>query len=61
MERALLHVEPVQVRDLKFAARRGAKRPGFLDHGAVIEVQPGDGLVALGFGGLFLQGHGPAV
>ena len=55
----LLQVHLVERGNLQLAARGGLHlvRPG--GHVARVEVQAGDGIGALGLGGLLLDGHGP--
>ena len=38
VERAFVHVEPVEIGNLKLAARAGLKVAGAVDHGFVIEI-----------------------
>ena len=57
----LLQVHPVEVGDLQLAAR-GRLHPMRLGGDvARVEVQAGDGVGALGLGGLLLDGDGPAL
>lgn len=60
-QRPLLQVHPVEVGDLQLAAR-GRLHPMCLGGDiARVEVQAGDGVGALGLGGLLLDGDGPAL
>ena len=60
-QRPLLQVHPVEVGDLQLAAR-GRLHPMRLGGDiARVEVQAGDGVGALGLGGLLLDGDGPAL
>ena len=58
-QRPLLQVHLVERGDLQLAAGRGPDLVGLGDHVARIEVQAGDGVGALGIGGLLLDGDGP--
>ena len=58
-QRPLLQVHLVERRDLKLAARGRLHPMGLGGHVARVEVQAGDGVGALGLGGLLLDGHGP--
>ena len=58
-QRPLLQVHPVEVGDLQLAAGRGPHLVRLGGHVARVEVQAGDGVGALGLGGLLLDGHGP--
>ena len=60
-QRPLLQVHLVEVGDLELAARGGLDPMRLGCHVARIEVQPGDGVGALGLGGLLLDGYGPAL
>ena len=60
-ERPLLQVHPVEVGDLKLAACGGPHLVGLGGDIARVEVQSGDGVGALGLGGLLLDGYGPAL
>ena len=60
-QRPLLQVHPVEVGDLELAARGGLHPMGLGGHVARVEVQAGDGVGALGLGGLLLDGYGPAL
>lgn len=60
-QRPLLQVHPVEVGDLQLAARRGLHLMGLGGHVARVEVQAGDGVGALGLGGLLLDGDGTAL
>ena len=60
-ERPLLQVHPVEVGDLKLAACGGPHLVGLGGDVARVEVQSGDGVGALGLGGLLLDGYGPAL
>ena len=60
-QRPLLQVHLVERRDLKLAARGRLHPMGLGGHVARVEVQAGDGVGALGLGGLLLDGHGPAL
>ena len=60
-ERPLLQVHPVEVGDLQLAAGGGPHLVGLGGHVARVEVQAGDGIGALGLGGLLLDGDGPAL
>ena len=56
-----LQVEAVEVGDFVLAAGRRLERSGFLRHGMVVEVESGDGVVALGLLGLLFEGEDAAV
>ena len=56
----LVQIYPVQVGDLQLAPGGWLQRLGALHDLLVIEVQAGDGIVALGLFGLFLDGKGLA-
>ena len=58
-QRPLLQVHPVEVGDLQLAAGRGLDPMGLGGHVARVEVESGDGVGALGLGGLLLDGDGP--
>ena len=58
-QRPLLQVHPVEVSDLQLAAGRRLDPMGLGGHLARVEVQAGDGVGALGLGGLLLDGDGP--
>ena len=60
-ERPLLQVHPVEVGDLKLASCGGPHLVGLGGDIARVEVQSGDGVGALGLGGLLLDGYGPAL
>ena len=60
-QRPLLQVHPVEVGDLQLAAGRGLHPMRLGGHVARVEVQAGDGVGALGLGGLLLDGDGPAL
>ena len=60
-QRPLLQVHPVEVGDLKLAARGRLHLVGLGGDIARVEVQSGDGVGALGLGGLLLDGYGPAL
>ena len=60
-QRPLLQVHPVEVGDLQLAARGGLHPMRLGGHVARVEVQAGDGVGALGLGGLLLDGDGPAL
>ena len=60
-QRPLLQVHLVERRDLQLAAGRGLHLVGLGGHVARVEVQAGDGVGALGLGGLLLDGDGPAL
>ena len=60
-ERPLLQVHPVEVGDLQLASGGGLHPMGLGGHVARVEVQAGDGVGALGLGGLLLDGDGPAL
>lgn len=59
-QRPLLQVHPVEVGDLQFASGRGLDPVRLGCHVARVEVQAGDGVGALGLGGLLLDGDGTA-
>ena len=59
-QRPLLQVHLVERGDLELAAGRGPHFVRLGCHVARVEVQAGDGVGALGFGGLLLDGDGPA-
>ena len=58
-QRPLLQVHPVEVGDLQLPAGRGLNPMSLGGHVARVEVQAGDGVGALGLGGLLLDGDGP--
>ena len=58
-QRPLLQVHLVERGDLQLAARGGLHLGGAGGHVARVEVQAGDGVGALGLGGLLLDGDGP--
>ena len=58
-ERPLLQVHLVERGDLQLAAGRRLDLVGLGGHVARVEVQAGDGVGALGLGGLLLDGDGP--
>lgn len=58
-QRPLLKVHPVEVGDLQLAAGRGPHLVRLDGDVARVEVQAGDGVGALGLGGLLLDGDGP--
>ena len=58
-ERPLLQVHLVERGDLQLAAGRGLYPMRLGGHVARVEVQAGDGVGALGLGGLLLDGDGP--
>lgn len=58
-QRPLLQVHLVERGDLQLAARGGLNLVGLGGHVARVEVQAGDGVGALGLGGLLLDGDGP--
>ena len=58
-QRPLLQVHLVERRDLQLAAGRGLDPMGLGGHVARVEVEPRDGVGALGLGGLLLDGDGP--
>ena len=58
-QRPLLQVHPVEVGDLQLAAGRGLHPMRLGGDVARVEVQAGDGVGALGLGGLLLDGDGP--
>lgn len=58
-ERPLPQVHPVEVGDFQLAAGRGLHPMRLGGHVARVEVQAGDGVGALGLGGLLLDGDGP--
>lgn len=58
-QRPLLQVHLVERGDLQLAAGRGLDPMRLGGHVARVEVQAGDGIGALGLGGLLLDGHGP--
>ena len=58
-QRPLLQVHLVERGDLQLAAGRGPDLVRLGGHVARVEVQAGDGVGALGLGGLLLDGHGP--
>ena len=60
-QRPLLQVHPVEVGDLELAAGRRLDLAGLGGHVARVEVQAGDGVGALGLGGLLLDGDGTAL
>ena len=57
----LLQIHLVERCDLQLAAGRGPHFVRLGCHVARVEVQAGDGVGALGFGGLLLDGDGPAL
>ena len=60
-QRPLLQVHLVERGDLQLAAGRGLHAMGLGCHVARVEVEPRDGVGALGLGGLLLDGDGPAL
>ena len=58
-QRPLLQVHLVERGDLELASGRGLDLVGLGGHVARVEVQAGDGVGALGLGGLLLDGDGP--
>ena len=58
-QRPLLQVHLVERGDLQLAAGRRLDLMRLGGHVARVEVQAGDGVGALGLGGLLLDGHGP--
>ena len=58
-QRPLLQVHLVERGDLELAAGRGPDLMSLGGHVARVEVQAGDGVGALGLGGLLLDGDGP--
>lgn len=58
-QRPLLQVHLVERGDLQLAAGRGLHPMGLGCHVARVEVEPRDGIGALGLGGLLLDGDGP--
>ena len=58
-QRPLLQVHLVERGDLQLAAGRGLDPMGLGGDVARVEVQAGDGVGALGLGGLLLDGYGP--
>lgn len=60
-QRPLLQVHLVERGDLQLAAGRGLDPMRLGGHVARVEVQAGDGVGALGLGGLLLDGDGPAL
>ena len=58
-QRPLLQVHLVERGDLQLAAGGGLDLVGLSGHVARVEVQSGDGVGALGLGGLLLDGDGP--
>lgn len=60
-QRPLLQVHLVERGDLELAARGGPHLMGLGGHVARVEVQAGDGVGALGLGGLLLDGDGTAL
>ena len=60
-QRPLLQVHLVERGDLELASGRGLDLVGLGCHVARVEVQAGDGVGALGLGGLLLDGDGPAL
>ena len=58
-QRPLLQVHLVERGDLELAARRGLHLMRLGGHVARVEVEAGDGVGALGLGGLLLDGDGP--
>lgn len=58
-QRPLLQVHLVERSDLQLAARGRLDPMGLGGHVARVEVQAGDGVGALGLGGLLLNGDGP--
>ena len=60
-QRPLLQVHLVERGDLQLAAGRGLHPMRLGGHVARVEVQAGDGVGALGLGGLLLDGDGPAL
>ena len=60
-QRPLLQVHLVERGDLQLASGRWLDPMGLGGHVARVEVQAGDGVGALGVGGLLLDGDGPAL
>lgn len=60
-QRPLLQIHLVERGDLQLAAGRGLDPMGLGGDVARVEVQAGDGVGALGLGGLLLDGDGPAL
>lgn len=60
-QRPLLQVHLVERGDLQLAARRRLDLMGLGGHVARVEVESGDGVGALGLGGLLLDGDGAAL
>lgn len=60
-ERPLLQIHLVERGDLQLAARGGLDPVRLGGHVARVEVEPRDGVGALGLGGLLLDGDGPAL
>lgn len=60
-QRPLPQVHPVEVGDLQLPAGRRLNLVGLGGHVARVEVQAGDGVGALGLGGLLLDGDGTAL
>ena len=60
-QRPLLQVHPVEVGDLELAAGRGLDPARLSGDVTRVEVQAGDGVGALGLGGLLLDGDGAAL
>lgn len=58
-QRPLLEVHLVERGDLQLAARGGLDLAGLGGHVARVEIESGDGVGALGLGGLLLDGDGP--
>ena len=54
-EQALFQIKPVQVRDFELATWRWLELPGQFHHLAIVEIESRNGIVALGFRGLFFQ------
>ena len=60
-QRPLLQVHLVERRDLELSAGRGLDPVRLGCHVARVEIQAGDGVGALGLGGLLLDGDGPTL
>ena len=60
MRRAAVEVDAIEVGDLELAAGRGLEGAGDRGHFVVVEVEPGDGVLRAGAGGLFLERDGAA-
>ena len=61
MELFVVQIDPVEIGDLIFTACGGLKVFGIFHHAAVVEVQSGHAVIALGMGGFLLDGDSISV